>query len=405
MRSRARRPESQACVAERPRPGGPDTVLLAAVAALVAIGLAMVFSASSVVAVADFHDASYFLKRQAMWLVIAIVCAFIAYRIDYRKLRKLAPFVLFASLGALVLVLVPHVGLVAGGARRWLGAGPFQFEPSEFAKIAIVLYLASALATKGEKIRSFVHGVAPLLGVTFTLAMLVVVQPDFGTASLLVLTAFTMLFVAGARTVHLAAVIAIVVPPAAMLVRHDPYKWARITAFLDPWKDPRDKGFHIVQSLMALGSGGWFGVGLGFSHQKYFYLPEAYTDFIGAIIGEETGLFGILVIVALFVTFAYRATRIALAAPDRFGFFLVFGATTSIVIQAFVNLGVISSSWPVTGVPLPFISFGGTSLVTSVVFAALIANVGRARRSDRAAYELPSERVRERPRTASAIAR
>jgi cell division protein FtsW len=340
-----------------------------------------------------------------MWLVVAIVCAFIAYRIDYRKLRKLAPFVLFASLGALVLVLVPHVGLVAGGARRWLGAGPFQFEPSEFAKIAIVLYLASALATKGEKIRSFVHGVAPLLGVTFTLAMLVVVQPDFGTASLLVLTAFTMLFVAGARTVHLAAVIAIVVPPAAMLVRHDPYKWARITAFLDPWKDPRDKGFHIVQSLMALGSGGWFGVGLGFSHQKYFYLPEAYTDFIGAIIGEETGLFGILVIVALFVTFAYRATRIALAAPDRFGFFLVIGATTSIVIQAFVNLGVISSSWPVTGVPLPFISFGGTSLVTSVVFAALIANVGRARRSDRAAYELPSERVRERPRTASAIAR
>jgi cell division protein FtsW len=388
-------------VAERPRPGGPDTILLGAVATLVAIGLAMVFSASSVVAVADFHDASYFLKRQAMWLVVAIACAFVAYRIDYRKLRKLAPYVLFATIGGLALVLVPHVGLVAGGARRWLGAGPFQFEPSEFAKLAIVLYLASALAAKGEKIRSFTNGVAPLLAMTFVLAMLVVVQPDFGTASLLVLTAFTMLFVGGARTIHLAAVVAIITPGAALLVRHDPYKWARITAFLDPWKDPRDKGFHIVQSLMALGSGGWFGVGLGFSHQKYFYLPEAYTDFIGAIIGEETGLFGVLVIVALFITFAYRATRIALAAPDRFGFFLVIGATTSILVQAFVNLGVISSSWPVTGVPLPFISFGGTSLVTSVVFAALIANVGRARRSDKAEYERPVERQR----TAAAIAR
>jgi cell division protein FtsW len=392
-------------VAERPRPGGPDTILLAAVATLVAIGLAMVFSASSVVAVADFHDASYFLKRQALWLIVAVACAFVAYRIDYRKLRKLAPLVLFASLAALALVLVPHVGLVAGGARRWLGAGPFQFEPSEFAKIAIVLYLAAALASKGEKIRSLTSGVAPLLGVTLAFAVLVVRQPDFGTASLLVLTSFTMLFVAGARTLHLAAVLAVIVPPAALIVRHDPYKWARITAFLDPWKDPRDKGFHIVQSLMALGSGGWFGVGLGFSHQKYFYLPEAYTDFIGAIIGEETGLVGVLFIIALFVTFAYRATRIALAAPDRFGFFLVVGATASILIQAFVNLGVISSSWPVTGVPLPFISFGGTSLVTSVVFAALIANVGRARRSDRAAYERPSRRSIPRERTAAAIAR
>jgi len=213
------------------------------------------------------------------------------------------------------------------------------------------------------------------------MAMLVIKQPDFGTASLLAFTAATMLFVGGARIEHLLLVAAAVTPPAVLLIRHDPYKWARIVAFIDPWKDPQDKGFHIVQSLMALGSGGVFGEGLGFSRQKFFWLPEAHTDFIGAIIGEELGYLGIVAIVALFVVFAYRAVRIALAAPDRFGFFLAIGMMASIVIQAFVNLGVVSSSWPVTGVPLPFISFGGSSLVTSLVAVALIVNVGRARRS------------------------
>ncbi len=382
--------------------GGPDAVLLGVVATLVAIGLAMVFSASSVVAAAVQHDAAYYLKRQAMWLVVSLVLAFAAYRIDYRKLRQLAPLMLLGTFGSLLLVLVPHVGKTANGATRWLGAGPLVFEPSELAKLTLVVYLASALAIKGERVRSFTKGVFPLLMVSFAIAGLVVKQPDLGTASLLIFTAFVMLFIAGARLAHLGAVLAVIAPSVYLLVRHDPYKWARITAFIDPWKDSHDRGFHIVQSLMALGSGGWFGVGLGFSDQKYFYLPEAYTDFIAAIIGEETGLFGLLVVIALFVTFAYRATRIALAAPDRFGFFLAIGATASIVIQAFVNLGVVSSSWPVTGVPLPFISFGGTSLVTSIVLAALIANVGRARVAERnAAYAAPPERVR----SATALAR
>jgi cell division protein FtsW len=213
------------------------------------------------------------------------------------------------------------------------------------------------------------------------MVMLVIKQPDFGTASLLAFTAGTMLFVAGARLEHLGLVVAAVTPPAILLIRHDPYKLARIVAFVDPWKDPQDKGFHIVQSLMALGSGGFFGAGLGFSRQKFFWLPEAHTDFIAAIIGEELGFAGMAAIVALFVLFAYRCVRIALATPDRFGFFLVVGCMTMLVVQAFVNLGVVSASWPVTGVPLPFISFGGSSLVTSLVSVALIVNVGRARRS------------------------
>ncbi len=389
-------------MAERPQAQGPDPVLLGVVATLIAIGLAMVFSASSVVAVAIHHDAAYYLKRQAMWFVVGLLCAFVAYRIDYRKLAKLAPLFLMATLGALVLVLVPHVGRIANGASRWLGAGPLVFEPSEFAKLALILYLASALAIKGERIRNFSTGVFPLLFVTFAMAVLVVKQPDLGTASLLVFTAFTMLYIAGARIIHLGVVLAVIALPVFALVRHDAYKWARITAFLDPWKDSHDKGFHIVQSLMALGSGGWFGRGLGFSDQKYFYLPESYTDFIAAIIGEELGLFGLLVVIALFITFAYRATRIALAAPDRFGFFLAIGATTSITIQAFVNLGVVSSSWPVTGVPLPFISFGGTSLLTSIVLASLVANVGRSRMAERVEAQRSG---RPQPRVSSAIAR
>jgi cell division protein FtsW len=366
-------------VVERVARPAPDTALLAAVGALVCIGLIMVFSASSAFAVALHHDAAYFLKRQAAWLVVAAVCAYVAYRIDYHVLRRAAPYALAATVVALALVLVPHVGSLAGGASRWLGAGPFQFEPSECAKLALVIYLASALAQKGERIKSLVHGVFPLAFVTALLAVLIIKQPDFGTASLLAFTALTMLFVAGARTRHLALVVACVLPPALALVRHDSYKWARVMAFLDPWKDPQDKGFHIVQSLMALGSGGWFGVGLGFSHQKFFWLPEAHTDFIASIIGEETGFFGIAIVVALFVAFAYRSIRIALRANDRFGFFLALGCASTIVIQAFVNLGVVSSSWPVTGVPLPFISFGGTSLVVSLVAVALIVNVGRAR--------------------------
>jgi cell division protein FtsW len=387
MRSLARQTRSPVRVVNaEARRAEIDTALVAAVGALVAIGLVMIFSASSAFAVALHHDGAYFLERQAVGLAVGAGLAYVAYRIDYRALAKFAPLAFGATLLALTLVLVPHVGKLAGGASRWLGAGPLQFEPSEFAKLALVLYLAAALARyKTGRIRSLVRGVFPLAFMTGLVAMLVIREPDLGTASLLTFTAATMLFVAGARLEHLAAIVAAALPPAILLVRHDTYKWARIVAFVDPWKDPQDKGFHIVQSLMALGSGGWFGVGLGFSHQKFFWLPEAHTDFIAAIIGEETGFCGIALVVALFVTFAYRATRVALRANDRFGFFLVIGCTSTIVIQAFVNLGVVAGSWPVTGVPLPFVSFGGTSLVASLVAVALILNVGRSQRAfDRA---------------------
>jgi cell division protein FtsW len=200
-----------------------------------------------------------------------------------------------------------------------------------------------------------------------------------GTASLLIVTAFGMLFCAGARFEHLLMCALTMLPVVAIAIGSSAYKRARIFAFLDPWKDPQNTGFHIVQSLLALGSGGFFGLGLGASRQKFFYLPEQYTDFIFAIIGEELGMLGACGVLVLFVLFAFRAVRIALGAPDRFGMLLALGCTFLIVIQAFINVGVVTSSWPVTGVPLPFISFGGTSLVTCVVAVALIINVGRHR--------------------------
>jgi cell division protein FtsW len=358
----------------------PDTLLFAAVASLVAIGLVMIFSASSAQAYADHRDTAYYVKHQAVYLFAGLGLAYAAYRIDYRKLKNAAPYLLLLCVLSLIAVLVPHVGVVVNGARRWIGAGMISLQPSEFAKIGLVVYLAAALSVRGDRITSLVRGLAPLCGLVFFMALLVLMEPDMGTASLLVFTAFAMFFAAGARVEHLAMIVLVTLPPVALTVLTSPYKRARIFAFINPWRDAQNTGFHIVQSLLALGSGGFMGVGLGESRAKFFYLPEQYTDFIFSVLGEELGLVGTVAVVVLFIVFAYRAIRIAVAAPDRFGFFLASGCTAMIVIQAFVNIGVVTSSWPVTGVPLPFISFGGSSLIVSLVAVALIINVGRHRR-------------------------
>jgi cell division protein FtsW len=357
----------------------PDTTLIGVVAALTAIGLVMVFSASSALALAAYHDAMYYLKRQIAWLIVALVVSVLVYRCDYHKLRDFAPFGLVLAFCSLALVFVPHVGVFANGARRWLVLGPFSLQPSEFTKLALVFYMAAALARKGDRIRSLWQGIVPLAVVTAALSLFVLREPDMGTASLLLFTVGIMLFAAGARIAHLVLLTVVALPPIIVYVLAGSYRRARIMAFLDPWKDPQNTGFHIVQSLLALGSGGPLGLGLGMSRQKLFYLPEQYTDFIFSIIGEELGMLGAAVVIALFVVLAFRATRIALAAPDRFGFFLCTGCTATIVVQAFMNIGVVTSSWPVTGVPLPFISFGGSSLMVSLVAVAVIANVGRHR--------------------------
>ncbi|HET7815614.1 MAG TPA: putative lipid II flippase FtsW [Candidatus Baltobacteraceae bacterium] len=358
----------------------PDVWLFGSVATLVAIGLIMIFSASSAQAYADHRDTAYYVKHQAIYLIVGLIFAWGAYKIDYRKLRAFAPYALMLSFIGLAAVLVPHVGVVVNGARRWIGAGAVSLQPSEFAKLGLVLYLAAILSVRGEQIKSLTRGLGPLMFVTVLMAGLVLAEPDMGTASLLVFTTFAMLFAAGARWEHLVAIVLVTLPPTVLMVLASPYKRARIFAFIDPWKDPQNTGFHIVQSLLALGSGGLTGVGVGESRAKFFYLPEQYTDFIFSVLGEEFGVAGTIAVVVLFLFFAYRAIRIAIAAPDRFGFFLAAGCTALITIQAFVNIGVVTSSWPVTGVPLPFISFGGSSLIVSLICVALVMNVGRFRR-------------------------
>jgi cell division protein FtsW len=383
MRAALRKPLMRERRAEAPRSfvaAHPDTILFAAVATLVAIGLVMIFSASSAQAYADHHDTAYYVKHQVMYLLAGLLLAVIAYKLDYRKLRTVAPYLLIVSILSLIAVLIPHVGVAVNGARRWLGSGMISLQPSEFVKLGLVIYLAAALSMRMDRITSLVRGVFPLAALVFFMALLILVEPDMGTASLLIFTAFAMFFAAGARIEHLVMVAMVTLPPTVLMILASPYKRARIFAFINPWKDQQNTGFHIVQSLLALGSGGLLGVGLGESRAKFFYLPEQYTDFIFSVLGEELGLFGTVTVVVLFIVFAYRAIRIAVAAPDRFGFFLATGCTAMIVIQAFVNIGVVTSSWPVTGVPLPFISFGGSSLIVSLIGVALILNVGRHRR-------------------------
>jgi cell division protein FtsW len=369
--------------AQRPRIHAPlkppDPLLLGPIAFLVALGLVMVFSSSSAIAYSAYHDTAHYLKRQAVYLVVGLVLAYAAYRVDYHKLRKIAPGVVLATFVLLVLTLIPHVGYATGGARRWIGLRAISFQPSEFGKLALVLFLAARLSTLGEGIRSLSKGVGPALFVTLLLAAPVLFEPDMGTASLYIFTAFALLFTAGARIEHLIMCVLVMLPGALIAIGSSSYKRARIFAFLHPWKDPQNTGFHIVQSLLALGSGGILGLGLGASRQKYFYLPEAHTDFIFAVIGEELGILGALGVLVLFVLFAIRAITAALRAPDRFGMLLAMGCTFLIVIQAFINIGVVTASWPVTGVPLPFISFGGSALIVSLIAVGLIANVGRYR--------------------------
>ncbi|HKU81448.1 MAG TPA: FtsW/RodA/SpoVE family cell cycle protein, partial [Candidatus Tumulicola sp.] len=241
----------------------PDAVLFGVVATLVGIGLVMVFSASSATAYAEHGDIAYYVKRQLVWLAVGLVVALGVYRMDLARLRRAAPYLLVAAISGLMLVFVPHVGLGVNGGRRWIGVSSLSFEPSEFAKLALVIYLSAMLATRGERITSLARGLFPLCLPVFVMAVLVLKEPDMGTASLIVFVAFALFFAAGARIFHLAAILAVTAPIAAISVVASPYRRARVFAFLDPWKDPQNTGFHIVQSLLALGSGGVLGMGLG----------------------------------------------------------------------------------------------------------------------------------------------
>jgi cell division protein FtsW len=360
-----------------PRKLAPDIWLFGIAVVLLSAGVVMVYSASAIVAADRFHDPYFFLKKQIFWALLGAACMWMAIRLDYRRLEGLVlPLLIFAGV-LLVLVLVSPFGQAINGTRRWIRLGSVSFQPAELAKLALVVYLAAFLAKKGEEISDFKRGLVPPLAVAGVLALLVLAQPDLGNCLTLITLTFTLLFLAGGHARHLGFILAAALPPLVLAIWIAPYRLRRIFAFIDPWSDPRGSGFQIIQSWLAFGNGGVFGQGIGASRQKLFYLPESHTDFIFAIVGEELGLVGALTIVALFVVLIWRGLRIGLRAPDPFGGYLALGITMLIATQTLVNLGVVTGLLPTKGLPLPFISFGGSALLVTMLSTGVLLNISQ----------------------------
>lgn len=352
-----------------------DLVLLLMVVALTCFGIVMVYSASSVMAAKNFHDGAYFLKRQALFALIGFLIAAVAMRIDYHHWRRLAVPVLLVSLCLLVLVLIPGIGGKVKGASRWIRLPGFNLQPSEFAKIALIMYMAYSLEKKSDKIRSLSYGFLPYMVVLSVMLLLILKQPDLGAALTLAGVAVLMLFAAGTRLVFLLGTLLMAAPIVAYLVFHSAYRLRRIKAFMNPEQDPTGIGWQIIQSKYAFGAGGLFGQGLGEGKQKLFYLPEAHTDFILSVVGEELGFIGILVIIGMFFILVQRAMRIAMAARDPFGRFLALGIAVLFAIEASVNMGVVTGLLPTKGLALPFLSYGGSSLLISLLAVGILLNI------------------------------
>jgi cell division protein FtsW len=357
----------------RPSEVGTDRVLIGAVLLLVSFGMVMIFSAGAVFAARKYGDATYFLKREICYAVIGLVALTVAVRTDYSIYRRLAYPLLGFSILALAAVL--KIGSRAGGAIRWFRLGPLSFQPGELAKLALCIYLAALLARKAEKVRVFSVGFLPPLLVTGLMMGLLLKQPDLGTAAIFGAVALGLLFIAGTRTSYLILAVLVAAPAGWKFIVSTPFRMRRMLAFLDPWAFRRDVGYQITESLISVGSGGMTGLGLGDGRQKLFFLPEAHTDFILSIVGEELGLLGILFVVAGFAVLVWRGLRAAYRARDVFGCYLAFGITAMFGLQALVNIGVVLGSLPTKGLPLPFISYGGTSLVVSLYMAGVLGNI------------------------------
>jgi cell division protein FtsW len=351
--------------------------LLAIIACLCLIGLVMVLSASSVVALDDYGSSWYVVTRQALWLVVGTIACVIVLRVDYHRWRRIAAPAVVVSGILLALVLVPGVGLQVNGASRWLGYGPLSLQPSELAKLALLLFVADLLARRAAWMDDVRLTLVPVTVVFGGIAALVMAQPNLGTTLLLGSIVLSMLWVAGTPIIPLSALAGLGAVVATSLALWAPYRRARVLAFLDPMADYQNGGYQNVQSLVGVASGGITGSGLGESRAKWGFLPEAHTDFIFAIIGEELGLVGALVVVGLFVALCVLGSRAALQAPDRFGMLIAAGVTVWFGVQAFVNIGAVIGILPITGVPLPFVSYGGSSLLFSLIGAGLLLNVAR----------------------------
>ena len=338
----------------------------------------MIYSASSCYAYEKFHDSSFYLKRHILHCIAGLLLARFIMKHDYRALRKYSKVLLMASIFTLILALVPGIGHEAGGAKRWIKLGFIGFQPSEFSGLFLIFYIADILDRKALVVRNFLYGFIPPLTVLGFTVLLILLQPDLGSAVSILIVGLIMMFAAGVNMAHIIPFLLMAAPILYLLIFKVAYRLRRIASYLDPWSDMQGAGFQIVQSFLALGSGGIFGLGLGLSRQKLFYLPQAYTDFIFSIIGEEIGLIGTLAVVILFVIFVWQGIEISLKAKDLFGRLLALGITISIGLDAIINIAVSTGAIPTKGLPLPFISYGGTSLIFNIIAVALLLNISNS---------------------------
>jgi len=354
-----------------------DFTLLITILILLAIGVAMVFSASSISSFMKYNDRFHYLKSQGAYAILGIIAMLVMSRVSYKIFGKIAGPLVLLSFLLLIAVFIPGLGHGAKGAIRWIKIGPWTMQPSEFAKFALIIFMAKSISNKKDKILSFRQGVVPyilLMGVYFGL---IILEPNLSMAGSIVMITFAMLFAAGAKIIYLVGWVIPMAPAVVYIVLKKPYMLERVTSYMNPWADPLNTGYQAIQSLYALGSGGIFGLGLGNSRQKFFYIPEPQNDFIFSIIGEELGFIGTATIVILFLLLIWRGLRIALFCPDTFGCLLATGITCMIAIQATLNIAVATVSIPTTGISLPFISSGGSSLLFVMINMGILLNISK----------------------------
>jgi cell division protein FtsW len=353
-----------------------DVRLLFPVLFLVGIGIVMVYSASSALALKRFGTDMFFLKKQSGYAMLGILALVVCSHIPYRLYGTLAYPLLIAAVVALAAIPLSGLGYAAGGSARWLRLGPLTFQPSELARFALIVYLAYSISKKEERIEEFAVGFLPHVLVLGMLSALILIQPDFGSVVILAALTWIMLFVGGARIVHLGSTLLLLVPVAVYVMMGAQYRIKRIMTFLDPWAYPADEGYQIVHSLMAFGSGGLWGTGIGKGYQKLFYLPEPHTDFIFSVVGEELGLAGVVLILVLYGLIIWQGILIAARAHDDFGRLMALGITAALALQVCINTGVTLGLLPTKGLTLPFLSYGGTSLLFNMASIGVLMNIG-----------------------------
>jgi len=360
------------------RTARPDYAIALVVAVLTGAGLVFVYSASFAIGLREYGNVNFFITRQAFGAGIGAVAMFVLARLDYHVLARMSPLILLATLLGLGLVLVPGLGVDSYGAHRWIRLGPLPpAQPSEFAKLVMVIYIAAWLTAKGDQVKQFSLGVVPFVLMVGLVGGLIMLEPDMGTFLVIVLTTTTMFFVAGAALRHVVTLVAAGIAGGFLLILVEGYRFERLLSFLHAEDDPDGKGFQILQLLIALGSGGVRGLGIGESRQKFFYVPGAHTDGIFAIVGEELGFIGAILIIALFAMLVLRGFRAAVKAQDDFGYLLAVGITCWIAYQTVINIGGITRSMPLTGIPLPFLSYGNSALIATLAGVGVLLSVSR----------------------------